>query len=74
MMEKLSRDVKLCLICMDEHGVDTVKVTAKEKFMTDQVTYLAIYDYCRHADAFLETEEMIKANTLAMKDAYNKSK
>lgn len=31
---------------------------------------MATYEYCSNADEYLETEEMIKVNSLAMKGAY----
>lgn len=69
-MEKLKSEKKLCLICMEEHEVDIVKVIDTEIFKGEEVNFSATYEYCSNADEYLETEEMIKSNSLAMKDAY----
>jgi len=55
---------------MEEHDVDTVEVVETEVFKDEEVTFTAVYEYCSNADEYLETEEMIKINSLAMKDAY----
>ncbi len=69
-MNILKREKKLCLICMEEHDVDTVEVVETEVFKDEEVSFTAVYEYCSNADEYLETEEMIKINSLAMKDAY----
>ncbi len=69
-MEKIKTKKKLCLICMEEHDVDTVGVIDDEIYKNEEVTFYAIYEYCSNTDEFLESEEMIKRNSLAMKDAY----
>ena len=55
---------------MEEHEVDTVEVTETEIFKNEDVSFTATYEYCSNTDEYLETEEMIKANSLSMKDAY----
>lgn len=60
----------MCLICMQEHEVQTVVLEETEDFKGLEVSFVATYEYCNHADEYLETEDMIKANNLAMKDAY----
>lgn len=70
MMNKIKNEKKLCLICMEEHEVDTMEIMETEIFKDEEVSFTAIYEYCLNADEYLETEEMIKANNLAMKDAY----
>jgi len=57
---------------MEEHEVDTVEVIDNEIYKDEEVSFAAIYDYCSNADEYLETEDMIKANSLATKDAYRK--
>ncbi len=71
-MKKIKSQKKLCLVCMEEHGVDTVKVIDNEVFKNEEVSFYATYEYCSNADEYLETEEMIKINSLSMKDAYRK--
>ena len=70
MMNKIKSEKRLCLICMEEHEVDTVEVMETEFFKDEEVSFTATYEYCSNADEYLETEEMIKANSLAMKDSY----
>ena len=69
-MRTIKSEKKLCLACMEEHEVQTIILTDNEEFKGAEVTFDATYDYCSHTDEYLETEEMIKANSLAMKDAY----
>ena len=69
-MNKIKSETKLCLICMEEHEVQTVLVVDTEDFKDEKVSFNANYEYCSHADEYLETEYMIKVNSLAMKDAY----
>ncbi len=69
-MRKIGSEKKLCLICMEEHEVDIIAVVDDETFKGEEVSFPATYEYCPDADECLETEEMIKVNSLAMKDAY----
>ena len=55
---------------MEQHEVQTVILEDIEEFKGKEVSFDAAYEYCTHADEYLETEEMIKANSLSMKDAY----
>lgn len=71
-MKTIKEEKKLCLICMEVHEVQTVILEDKEVFKSDEVTFDATYEYCAHAEEYLETEDMIKANGLAMKDAYRR--
>jgi hypothetical protein len=71
-MKKIKSEKKLCLICMEEHEVDTVEVLDNEVFKNEEVSFTATYEYCSNADEYLETEDMIKTNSLSMKDAYRK--
>lgn len=71
-MKVLNTEKRLCLICMEEHEVDIVEVVDTEIFKDEEVSFSAVYEYCSNADEYLETEEMIKSNCTAMKDAYLK--
>lgn len=71
-MEKIKTEKRLCLICMEEHDVDIVEIIDNEIYKNEDVTFSATYEYCSNTDEFLENEEMIKKNSLAMKDAYRK--
>ncbi|MGM8213438.1 type II TA system antitoxin MqsA family protein [Virgibacillus sp. W0430] len=69
-MKRLKSEKKICLLCMEEHVVETVEVIEHDIFKGEEVSFTAKYEYCGVTEDFLETEEMIKANSLAMKDAY----
>lgn len=71
-MKVLKSEVKLCLSCMEEHKVDIVEVMEREVFKGVEVDFTAIYEYCSNTDEYLENEDMIHANSLAVKDAYRK--
>lgn len=65
---------KECLICMEEHEVQKVSISETEEFKGEDVEFDASYEYCSNADEFMETEEMARKNSLAMKDAYRRKK
>lgn len=69
-MKTIKTEKKLCLICMEEHEVQTLILEDTEVFKGQEVSFDGTYEYCAHADEYLETEDMIKANSLAMKDVY----
>lgn len=45
----------------------------KENFSDKNLEFSAVYEYCSNTDEYLETEDMIKANNLSLKDAYRRS-
>lgn len=69
-MKKIKSELKFCIHCMEEHEVDIVKIKDSEIFKDEEVNFDAIYQYCPMEDELLETEEMMRINSLAMKDAY----
>ncbi|MCX7633244.1 MAG: DUF4065 domain-containing protein [Turneriella sp.] len=69
-MKVLKSEVKLCLSCMEEHKVDIVEVMEHEVFKGVEVDFPAIYEHCSNSDEYLANEDMIRANNLAVKDAY----
>ena len=72
-MEKLSSEIKRCLICMDVHPVMEVRIQESIKIESTEIDYFAEYIYCRNTDFYLETEDMMRANQLRARDAYNKN-
>lgn len=68
----LKSETRLCLSCMEEHQVDIVEITEQETFKGEDIKFVAIYEYCSNTDYYLETEDMIRANSLALKDGYRK--
>ncbi len=72
-METIKKEKKLCVCCMEEHEVATVRIREKTKFKEAPIEYDAIYEYCKNADEFWATEEEISENDIAMKDAYREA-
>lgn len=66
-MKILKKECKLCLICMEEHEVKTVEI--EESDVNEEFSFPAVYEYCDRADELLETEEMIRRNSNALKAA-----
>jgi len=65
----LKKEHKLCLICMEEHEVQMVEVEESAMKGDGEISFQAIYEYCNRADEFLETEDLIRRNSSAMKAA-----
>jgi hypothetical protein len=58
----IKSEKKFCLICMEEHEVQTVIVTDVEEYNGEEVSFEAIYEYCSLSDEYLETEDMISSS------------
>lgn len=52
---------------MEEHEVKTVEI--EESDVNEEFSFPAVYEYCDRADELLETEEMIRRNSNALKAA-----
>ncbi len=50
---------------MEEHEVQTVEI--EEFNINGEFSFMAVYEYCDRADELLETEEMIRKNSNALK-------
>lgn len=66
-MKILKSEHKLCLICMEEHEVQMVEIEESAMKGDRKISFQAIYEYCSRADELLETEEMIRKNSNALK-------
>jgi putative zinc finger/helix-turn-helix YgiT family protein len=71
-MKVIKTEYKLCLSCMEEHAVDFVQINDKRSFKGEYVEFTSVSEYCKNSEEVTETEEMIKMNDLALKDAYRK--
>ena len=71
-MKILKREHKLCLICMEEHEVQTVEIEESANIGEMEISFQAIYEYCNRADEFLETEDLIRRNAKVIKAASQK--
>ena len=71
-MRTIKKELKQCFSCMEEHEIEIVEVEETGTFKGESVTFNATYEYCVNADEYSETEELMKSNSLAQKDAYRK--
>jgi len=71
-LKEIASEQMVCRICGEYHEVPTVKVTDQEVFKGKEVEFQATYLYCSNADEYLATEDMIRRNDRALKDAYRK--
>jgi len=69
-MKILNSEHRLCISCMKEHRIDIIETEEQITFKGIKVKFNAIYEYCANTDEYLETEDMIRSNSLAVKDAY----
>ena len=69
-MNIIRKEKRLCTCCMEEHEVSIVSLTDTAVFKGVTVEYEAISNYCDLADEYYESEEMMTANDMAMKNAY----
>ena len=72
-MKVLKKEMKHCISCMEQHDVDIVEIEEKGTFKGELVSFSAVYEYCSNTEEYLETEEMMRKNSLAQKDAYRKA-
>ncbi len=61
---------KACVSCGKEHDVEIISENESITYKNAGVTYEAIYEYCSNTGAYLETEEMMKLNGIAIRDSY----
>ncbi|MCC8104866.1 MAG: DUF4065 domain-containing protein [Clostridiales bacterium] len=71
-MKIIFKEKKLCLCCMEEHEVKTVRTKSCTVIKDVKVDYEAEYFYCDRADEFLADERMIKENDMRLRNAYRK--
>lgn len=72
-MNIIRKEKRLCPCCMEEHEVSIVRLKDTAVFKGVAVEYEAICNYCDLADEYYESEEMMEANDMAMKNAYRSS-
>lgn len=63
----------LCPCCMEMHEPQERRVTERNIFQGQEVSYEAGYMYCSAADEYYATEQQMRMNDIAMKDAYRKA-
>lgn len=69
-MKILKSEFKQCPYCMEKHDVQIVEVEEKCTFKGELIEFIATYEYCSNSKEYWETEEMLSANDIALKDAY----
>lgn len=65
-------ECKICPSCMEQHGVAIVQDEECVKYKNVMVIFTAIYEHCPNTDEYWENEDMMRANKLAIIDAYQK--
>ncbi len=73
-MEIIRKEMKLCMSCMEEHEVEIVRRSECSVYKGEEVDYEAVYEYCDRTQEYLEMEDMISQNDIAMKNAYRRKK
>lgn len=63
---------RLCICCMEEHDVKTVRMMEHTKFKNVDVDYEANYFYCDAAEELYMDESQMRMNDTAVKDAYRR--
>jgi putative zinc finger/helix-turn-helix YgiT family protein len=69
-MKILKAEMKQCASCMEDHAVQIIEVEESGTFKGEKVNFVAVYEYCSNTEEYSETEEMMRINSLAQKDAY----
>lgn len=69
----LRREKKLCVACMEEHEVLTIRLLEHTRFRGTSLTYKATYFYCDNDDMFYADEQMLQDNRAAMLKTYQKT-
>lgn len=73
-MKILKKECTLCLSCMEAHEVLTVQTEETNIFKGENISYIAIYNYCENTGEYFASEEQTVQNDLAMKNAYREKK
>lgn len=53
-MRTVKKENKLCLICMEEHEVETIILNDADVFNGKKGPIDVMYEYCNHKGAYLE--------------------
>lgn len=69
-MKKLNSTVKFCPICLKKHEITRVEMNQSDVFLNQEISYDARYDYCDITNQFWSDQELLKDNSIRLKDAY----
>lgn len=58
-----------CFSCMRSHIIETIKEIRYREINGKQYPYEFIYEFCPYTDETIETEELIRLNSKAYKNA-----
>lgn len=72
MSKIVSKENKLCMCCMKEHEVKTVRIIDDNIYKGVDIKYPAFYYYCENADEYYNDENQLSENDLSMKNEYRK--
>jgi putative zinc finger/helix-turn-helix YgiT family protein len=71
-MKKLQTIQKFCPICLKKHEIALVEINQSDIFLNQKISYDAQYDYCEITDQYWSDQELLKENSIRLKDAYRK--
>jgi len=71
-MKIIRREYKLCPSCMEKHNVSVVQAEECVEYKNIVVNFIATYEHCPRTDEYFENEDMMRANKMALIDAYQK--
>lgn len=60
----------LCPCCMEFHNAQIRKLSESNTYQGQEISYTAEYTYCPAADEYYATEQQLRTNDIAMKNAY----
>ena len=71
-VKEIKSEKKICICCMEEHNVKTVRMMNKSIFKNVQVEYEVTSFYCDLSDEYYFDEQQVRDNDLKLKNAYRK--
>ena len=71
-MNEIKKEKKLCICCMEEHDVKTVRMMEHTKIKDICVDYEATYFYCDYAEILYMDELQMRENNIVKEKAYEK--
>ncbi|MCD8022271.1 MAG: hypothetical protein LUF30_04615 [Lachnospiraceae bacterium] len=68
----ISKKKMLCVCCMEEHEVTTVRMREHTVFKGTSIDYLSEAFYCDRADEYFMDERMLYENDIRKKEAFRR--
>lgn len=70
-MVVVNSEMKFCFACMKKHLVKTVRIKENILYKNKNLSFYAEYEECEEADAYIETEKLIRKNQQTMIQMYD---